>query len=519
MEKNKDELKIYLINDNKSGYKTKKNHIKNNFPNLFNDIVSFSDKNNFNNLKFIEQLFLYIHEMKEIPLCEECEKPLKFKKSLNEGYNTFCSINCSNKSLSHINNVKETNIKKYGGTAPSHSVDVKKKMEETNLKKYGVKNYFENKEIIQEKIKEKYGNNVITKTEHHKRIMNLKYEKKYEKNNIKKNNELIEYFCEKCNEISVHDLNSFNYRERNNIPLCKKCIPPYQSLIEKELELFLIDNNCVFKRHDRITIKPKEIDFFLYEKNIGIELNGLYWHSEKFYTDIFHHQNKWKMSNDKNIKLIQIWEDEWKFKKEIVINILNNNIFNNFQKIGARKCEIKLLSNNSYKTFVEKYHIQGYAPSKYRIGLFYNNELIQLMSFSSNRISMGGKKIKNEYELIRLCTKFGITVIGGSERLLKYFENLVNPEILISYCNLRYFTGNSYLKMGFKFDKITRPNYFYFKPNNTKRYYRYNFRKSVLVKEGFDPNKTEKEIMEDLGFLKIWDCGNKKFIKIYSENI
>ena len=58
-------------------------------------------------------------------------------------------------------------------------------------------------------------------------------------------------------------------------------------------------------------------------------------------------------------------------------------------------------------------------------------------------------------------------------------------------------------------------NYFYIKSNEVKRYQRFNFRKDKLVKLGFSKNKTEWEIMKDLGYLKIWDCGNKKFVKKY----
>jgi hypothetical protein len=44
------------------------------------------------------------------------------------------------------------------------------------------------------------------------------------------------------------------------------------------------------------------------------------------------------------------------------------------------------------------------------------------------------------------------------------------------------------------------------------RFYRFKFRKDILVKEGFDKNKTESQIMIDRGYYRIYDCGNAKFI-------
>ena len=517
MEKNKKELKIFLSENNKSGYKTKKNYINTNFPKFSSSLKSYIKRYKLENIQFKEQLFLFLNDLNDIPICLTCGEKLKFKRSIKEGYGTYCSIKCTNKSEKHINNVKSTNIKRYGGVAPCSSSDVMKKMSDTNFKNYGVHNFFEKKDIIQKKIFEKYGNSIMTKTDHYKKIMKEKYEKKYEDDKVIKNNKEIIFHCDICGENSIHEYNSFNYRQRNNISLCLKCVPPYQSMIEEELENFLIENGYNFKKHDRVTITPKEIDFFIEDKKIGIELNGLYYHSEKFIPDKNYHKNKWISSERDGIHLFQIWEDEWKFKKEIVQNIIKNRISGTNKKIWGRKCEIKLIDNNAYKSFIEDHHIQGYAPSKIKLGLFYKNELVQIMSFSGNRKSMGGIKKEGEYEMIRLCTKSGINVVGGSEKLLSYFEKIFKPLKITSYCDVRYFTGKTYYKMGFELKEITKPNYFYLKPNEIKRYQRFNFRKDKLIKMGFSKSKTEYEITKELGYLRLWDCGNKKFVKIYEK--
>lgn len=515
MEKNKEELKNFILVDNKSGYKTKRTFFEKNLPIVLGDLDNFINENDLCCLTFMEQLYHYINNLCQVPLCPVCNKKLVFKKSLKEGYNKYCSIGCTNKSESHINKAKSTNINRYGGVSPMASDKIKKKVADTNLKKYGVKNIFENKEYIQEQTEKKYGQKFFTKTEEYKRLMKNKYEEKYGTIDINKTEKDIVYQCDTCNEISTHDYNSFNYRTRNNIDLCKICVPPYQSSIESELENFLIELGISYQRHTRKIIPPKEIDFFISSLNIGFELNGLYFHSDKFLENDYH-KNKWENCRDKNITLIQIFEDEWKNRKEVIKDIIRNKIEINKEKIFARKCEIRLIDNNSYRYFVEKYHIQGYSAAKIKLGLFYNNELVQVMSFSGNRKALGSIKIDNQYEMIRLCSCSKYRIIGGSNKLLKYFEKNFNPQKITSYCDNRYFSGESYINMGFNLIKITKPNYFYIKHNEIKRYNRFNFRKDRLIKLGQDASTSEKDIMNKLGYLRIYDAGNKKFEKNYS---
>lgn len=516
MIENKKNILNELKTNNKNGFKTKKIYIEKNFPSIYFLLIKFISENKLDNLNFKEQLFLFLNDMKEKPRCVICNKELTFKKSFNEGYPTFCSIGCMNKSETHIENVKNTNLKKFGGISPMSSTSVRKKIEQTNINRYGVSNIFEKKDFIQNKIKEKYGDEKITRTPFFKKILEEKYEEKYKNKEITKNGEKILYLCSVCKTTSKHNYNTFNYRNKNNINLCKKCVPDYQSMIENELELFLKTLNIKYKKHDRKVIKPKELDFLIPESKYAIEINGLYFHSDIFLKNNYH-QNKWNRCTDIGISLLQIWEDEWKFKKEIILSIIKNKFKKDINKIYARNCIIKEIDNSIYKNFVEKNHIQGYTPSKIKIGLFYKEELVEVMSFSLNRKVTGSKyKSEGEYEMIRLCTKLNNVVIGGSEKLLKYFEKTYTPKKITSYSDIRFFNGDIYNKMGFEFEKITKPNYFYVKLGTTIRLNRFNFRKDILVKKGFDPNKTEKEIMKENKFIRVYDAGHRKFVKNYN---
>lgn len=264
-------------------------------------------------------------------------------------------------------------------------------------------------------------------------------------------------------------------------------------------------------------ILPKlEIDIFLPEINIGIEYNGLYWHSEKVGRYKDYHLNKFNKASQNNIRLIQIFSDEWNNKQDIVKNKLKSIITNNksINKIYARKCLIKEINAGEKNKFLNQYHIQGEDRSSIKLGLYYNNELISIMTFSPPRISLGGKKTdKLIFELSRYASKEYI--VGGSNKLLSYFINNYHPSQIYSYSDNRWTDPNKnmYLKMGFeKSSNSPIPNYFYTK-NYLIRFHRYNFNKQILKKMGADINKTESQIMKEWGYTRIWDCGTTKYIK------
>jgi hypothetical protein len=126
------------------------------------------------------------------------------------------------------------------------------------------------------------------------------------------------------------------------------------------------------------------------------------------------------------------------------------------------------------------------------------------MTFSKGRVIMGGDN--NEWELTRFTNKINYSVVGGASKLFNFFIKNFKPLKVVSYSDIRLFGGNLYNKLGFKKISQSKPNYWYV--INDKRYYRFNYRKGILIKQGYDKNKTEKEIMFDRGIYRIYDCGN-----------
>lgn len=288
---------------------------------------------------------------------------------------------------------------------------------------------------------------------------------------------------------------------------CPKCISQI-SKWEKEIYDYIVSLGIEVEQSNRTVLEGKEIDIFLPKHRIGIECDGLRWHSE-LYKDKNYHLDKTNKCKEKGIRLIHIFEDEWLNKKEIWKSMLSNILGISKEKIYARKCEISKVSSKDAREFLDKNHIQGYANSNENYGLFYNNELVSLMTFGKPRINLGGKKGDGNYELVRFCNKINTNVIGGASKLFKRFIKEYNPNEVVSYSDKRWSIGNLYEVLGFKHSHDSKPNYFYV--DNFVRMNRFGFRKSMLVNEGFSKDKSEHEIMLERGIYRIYDCGTMVF--------
>lgn len=279
----------------------------------------------------------------------------------------------------------------------------------------------------------------------------------------------------------------------------------YGSKIENEIYEYVLKLAPDAIKHDRQVLQGNELDIYIPSKKIAIEFNGNYWHSTIF-KDRKYHQNKTIKCIKNGIHLIHIFEYEWKdnLKQEIIKQILDNLLCSN-NVIFARNTEVKTVTNKDAEGFLIKNHLQAYVASSINIGLYYKDELIGIMTFGKPRFNSD-----YEYELLRLAFKGSTTVVGGAEKMFKHFIDEIKPISILSYCNLSKFVGNIYIKLGFSRVSLTEPNYVWVNSNN-EVLTRYTTTKKHLKEIGFDSyGDTEDEIMENLGYYKIYDSGNLK---------
>jgi hypothetical protein len=414
--------------------------------------------------------------------------------------------------------IKKTNYLKYGHESPSKSDFIKEKKKKIFLEKYGFDNPMKSEKVrekFKESCKENWGEEHFSKSEEYKKLNIDKLILKL--NRLSDNIEILsledkEYNikCRKCNSIFNISVNYFNIRKNINVNICTKCNPVKKNQSISEIEIFnFLKENTNLEIFNNYKIDGTEIDLFIPDLNIAIEFNGVYWHSELKRPNDYH-INKFRKMLDNNINLIQIWEDDWNNKKNIIKSMLKNKLGKS-KRIYGRKCEIKKVTSKDSKKFLNDNHIQGWCVSKLRYGLYFENELVSLMTFGKKRLNLGNKKSnKNEWELLRFCNKTNISVIGGASKLFKHFLKNVDFDNIISYSKNDYSDGGLYNKLGFVQDKMTDPNYYWVV--NSIRENRFKYRKDKLVSMGYDKNKTAVQIMQENGYYRVFDSGNRKWI-------
>lgn len=528
---------------------------------------------NYHCLKWTERLYWFYHDLKEYPKCPVCGKPTNFI-NLKNGYREFCSTKCMNSCKDIQERKKQTSLKNWGTESPMKSNKVKEKLKnsvrekygvdnpfqmddfnakrkKTCLEKYGVEHHLQNPEIMDKQIStniKRYGVECISQRDDYKKIIKQTNKNKYggtgnksnillskyldtvRRNNINNYEYLIGYTldgdwickcphpeCNKCQEkfYITNDLIQYS-RIKSNVETCTKLYPVKSPSSNMELIItnLLDEYNIEYIRNDRSILSGKEIDIYIPSHKLAIECNGVYWHSDK-YKDKNYHINKYNQCKSNGIMLVQIWEDWLRNKPEIVKSILLNKLGLLNNTIYARKCIIKEVRSKESNIFLDNNHIQGRSAAGVKLGLYYNDELVSLMTFSPPRMNMGAKQHKQQWELVRFCSKLNTRVIGGASKLFNYFIKTYNPISMVSFSMNDISNGNLYDKLGF-IKECENISYWYIEPHTNKRYHRTSFSKQMIIKKGWKDSKegwTEHEVMEEKGYYRIYDAGQTKWIK------
>ena len=481
------------------------------------ELLEISQKKHENKINAIDENGLNAYERATI-----ASKKSKLENHGDENYNNFEKRieTCNNKfgtgsnglaiSRGLLNKSKEeweetirkrqdTNMKLHGSVNAYNETKVK----ETNQLKRGVDFPSQSPEVI-EKVKQtyytKHYRDVIANLTHVKPLFTIE---EYQ-GNLKP----YKFLCLTCNQ-------EFSFVLRDGkIPRCIHCFPPKysQSKVENSIKDWLKQLNISILPNKRFYYEGKhhhELDIYIPEKNIGIELNGIYYHSEVAGNkEQNYHINKTNFFKEKNIQVIHVWDKEWIEKKDIIKSIILAKLGVSENKVYARKCTIKEIDNVTAIEFLNRTHIQGGIAASINIGLFFNNELVQVCSFSKARFD---RKQKHEYELIRFSSQLNTSVVGGFSKCLKYFTQKYSTS-LVSYADKRFSIGNVYLKNNFTLTNESSPNYFYTQ-DYINLYSRLKFQKHKLksLLESYNEALTEWENMQQNGWDRIWDCGNYVF--------
>jgi len=308
----------------------------------------------------------------------------------------------------------------------------------------------------------------------------------------------IELVCPTHGKFTV---NAKSHLRGQRCPKCSSVTTNYQQKLIDDLN-GLIE----FSVNDRSVLPNNlELDFYFPEKKFAVEINGVYWHSSIFKHKNYHDE-KFFLAENKGINLLQVWDVDLRDNYGLVLSMIKNKLGLADKKIPARKTKIKLVDSKTYKEFLSKNHLQGYAPSKVKVGLFFDNELVSVAGFTER---------SGEWILDRFCSLLHTVVIGGFSKILKYFEKTYDPKVIITFSDNRYSDGGLYRINGFDLVKTNGPRLYY--TDKVNIFNRRNFQKPALKKSYpfvYNDEDSEKVIAEKLGFYQLWGPGTKKWRKI-----
>lgn len=332
----------------------------------------------------------------------------------------------------------------------------------------------------------------------------------------------LQFRHKKCG--TVFEMRPNDFQQGYRCPECAKL----KSGPEIDIKNFIAEHYCgEILTNYRNLIPLLEIDVYIPEKNVAIEFDGLYWHQERRVGKKYHY-DKTKKCLDKGVRLLHIFEDEWRDQQDIVKSkILNILGISNTEKIFARKCECVDLTKNKdrvkeIRDFLDKNHIQGYCTSTYQIGLLYNNKLVAIGCFNNLRSSMNKSGNNNSYDMIRYASGIDLNVVGGCGKIIEFFRKKYNCNFLKTLADLRWCssTTNLYTHLGFKIENYVEPRYFYVNKDeqNLVRLPRFTFRKERIKTKFpniYDEKLTEFQIMDRTNYFRVWDAGKITYSKTF----
>lgn len=284
------------------------------------------------------------------------------------------------------------------------------------------------------------------------------------------------------------------------IPIQRNC---HKSKIEQRLADFVLSiaPDAVF--NDRTVISPKELDIYIPSRKVAIEFNGCYWHSDKFKPSDYHLQKK-TMCCDVGVRLVHIFEDDYTNNADVIHKKIVSLLGASKRTVYARKCTIE---ERDCSDLMAHNHIQGSRKYTHSVCLVHNGEIVAGAMF---------QKYKGDVELVRYATD--CQVPGGMSRIISYFARKYGHlyDTLFTFADLVWsdFSGTAYDKCGMVRVHQTKPDYSYFSRSTKRRHNRRQFTKDRIKRchpDVYDASKTELEMTQELGLLRVYDCGKMRY--------
>ena len=265
--------------------------------------------------------------------------------------------------------------------------------------------------------------------------------------------------------------------------------------------------------HDRSLI-GREIDLLLPDRQLALECNGTYWHSELNGRHKNYHLDKTLACQEQGYELIHIWEHDWNNHRELLESRIRSRLGVN-SAVGARECEVTDVSAKEAREFLSLNHIQGSCSASVRLALRGRDsgQILALMTFGRSRFDRA-----HDWELLRYCNLKNHTVTGGASRLFRAFLKSHSASV-ISYSDRSFNTGRLYEILGFRKIRSSPPAYHYTRDYRTvENRVRYQKHRLSGLLDHYDAGVSEWQNMQEHGWDRIWDCGTDVWVHGVSDN-
>lgn len=438
--------------------------------------------------------------------------------------------------------IEQTNLDRYGSTSPLGNKDIQEKSKQTCLDKYGVE-YANQSEEVKDKIKEslldRFGvdnamkcpevaNKVSEYRKAHKEeiLANIRqsFVEKYGVDNPMKVPELVDKIAQTM--ITRYGVKSAiqvpEFREKYIQTMLERygVANPMQSpeIREKSIQRLnggriskinrkfgeLLDENGIqyeYEKYISTNGMTRWYDIHILNTDILIEIDPTYTHNliGNHWSDGIecgYHLEKTLLAIQNGYRVIHVFDwDDW----DKIVDMLRDK-----ENVYARKCKLFKISTSTANEFLDKYHLQGKCRGQLLcLGLYYNNELVQVMTFGKSRYDK-----KHDVELLRLCSHPKYRIVGGASKMFKFATEYYGLSNVISYCDVSKFTGEVYDAIGMKKVRTTPPQEVWSDGMS-------KITANLLRQQGFDrlfgtdfgKGTNNELLMIEHGWLPIEDCG------------
>ena len=365
--------------------------------------------------------------------------------------------------------IKQALIEKYGVDHPMKSPEFVKKSQETCFKNYGristaqLHIPMESIEILNDKDKLSHLFKTMSLTEMTNRLgITRPYIMRY------------------------HDMHELTY-----IP--KRVLSSY----EEEIATILDGLGIEYTRNNKSLCKPYHIDFYIPQHKLGIEFNGLYYHSWfAANRGAEYHSNKTVQCLSHDVSLVTIFEDEWLDNPVKFIDFIK-------QRCGMGNADLPVdvvtLSFSDDSASVMKFFNDNNMESSIESADMY---IVAKLEDSIIAAMALDKRDDGEIEIIKFGVHLLISPTGYLERFISFIAGMEEVNRVSTILDLRWQDGRDYLAVGFDAVAIMDPVC-----------YATDYHNRWYTTDTVDTYVRDKSVNKDL----IWDCGHLQLTLEFSD--